>query len=52
MQKITGMVSSDHNLSFYSKLMTVLKPGFHYTANATTTTQNKAIMRLSSHPSR
>ena len=26
------------------------KPGFHYKANATTTTQNKAIIGLSSHP--
>ena len=29
----------------------VLKPGFHYTANATTTTQRKEVIRLSSHPS-
>ena len=29
-----------------------LRPGFHYTANATTTTHKQRDIRLSSHPSR
>ena len=41
-QKITAMLSSNHNLSLCTKLITVLKPGFHYTANATTTTEKQS----------
>ena len=33
------MLSSNHSLSLYTNLMTELKPGFHYTSNATTRTQ-------------
>ena len=36
--------------NFYNEKKSALRPGFHYTANATTTT-HKAILKLSSHPS-
>ena len=40
------------SFGFLSCIKENLKPGFHYKANATTTTQSKEIIRLSSHPSR
>ena len=37
---------SHRHLSLYTKLITVLKPGFHYTANATTRTQKQSDYKV------
>ena len=40
------MLLSNHHLSLHTNLMRVLRPGFHYTTNATTTMQKQSDSKV------